>query len=194
VAFHPWQMIVALGFGYLLRRANRTPIQVHEATVRRGMGKDHAAAAPVAGRMRPGARRRIAHAVLLCQCERHAALLQVRLTAAPRQSGLEGGELLGQVGPRWDGRRRCGWIGGARPRGCWWTGKRREQVATVRSALLAGWRLPEGSLALLLLAPLRPRRVYVAPRPTGKAHKTAAVHLHTQAPLAVGAVKPTQSP
>jgi hypothetical protein len=47
----------------------------------------------------------------------------------------------------------------------------------------------EGRLALLLLALLRPRRVHVAPRPTGKADEAPAVHLHTQAPLAVGTME-----
>ena len=61
-------------------------------------------------------------------------------------------------------------------------------------ALPAGWRPPEGRLALLLLAPLRPRRVQVAPGPTGKAHETAAMHLHAQAALAVGAVEGAERP
>src|SRR4029450_7823621 len=61
-------------------------------------------------------------------------------------------------------------------------------------ALPAGWRPPEGRLALLLRTPLRPRRVHVAPGPTGKAYETATVHLHAQAPLAVGTVERTESP
>src|SRR5262249_9711342 len=36
--------------------------------------------------------------------------------------------------------------------------------------------------------------VHVAPGPTGKAHEAAAVHLHPQAPLAVGAVEGTECP
>ena len=89
---------MSLCCGHLLRSANSTPIQVHEAPVRRGMGKDHAAAAPIAGCVRPAARRRIAHAQLLRQCERNAALLQVRGAAAAGQGGLEGGERMGEVG------------------------------------------------------------------------------------------------
>jgi hypothetical protein len=65
------------------------------------MRKDHAAPAPVAGGVRPGARRRIAHAELLGEGEGNAPLLQVGGTAAPRQGGLKRGELLGKVGPRW---------------------------------------------------------------------------------------------
>jgi hypothetical protein len=61
----------------------------------------HAAAAPAAGGGRPAARRRRAHAQLLRQRQRHAALLQVRGAAAAGQGGLEGGELLRQVRPRW---------------------------------------------------------------------------------------------
>src|SRR4029077_13783655 len=64
----------------------------------------------------------------------------------------------------------------------------------VCEALLAGWRPPEGRLALLLLAPLRPRRVHVAPGPTGKAHETAALHLHAQTALTVGAVERAERP
>ena len=59
----------------------------------------------------------------------------------------------------------------------------------VWQALPAVLRPPEGHLALLLLAPLCARRVHVAPGPTGKAHEPAAVHLHAQAALAVGAVE-----
>jgi hypothetical protein len=56
-------------------------------------------------------------------------------------------------------------------------------------ALPVGWRLLQSYLALLLLAPLRTRRLHIAPGPTGKAHEVAAMHLHPQATLAVGAVK-----
>jgi hypothetical protein len=62
------------------------------------MRKGHAAAAPVAGGMRPAARRRIAHAELLGEGEGNAPLLQVGGAAAPRQGSLERGELLGKVG------------------------------------------------------------------------------------------------
>jgi hypothetical protein len=73
------------------------------------MGKDHAAPAPVAGGMRPGARRRIAHAVLLSQGEGNAPLLQIRSAAAPWQGRLERGELLCQVRLPWSRRTRCWW-------------------------------------------------------------------------------------
>ena len=59
-------------------------------------------------------------------------------------------------------------------------------------ALPGGWRLLQGRLALLLLAPLRTRRLHIAPGTTGKAHEPAAVHLHPQTTLAVGAVKGAQ--
>ena len=58
VALGARQMIVVLRLRNLLCSAHRTPIQVHEATIWRRMRKDHAAAAPVAGWVRPGARRR----------------------------------------------------------------------------------------------------------------------------------------
>src|SRR5215468_5036652 len=64
----------------------------------------------------------------------------------------------------------------------------------VCEALPVGRRPPEGRLALLLLAPLRPRRVHIAPGPTGKAHEPAAVHLYAQAALAVGAVEGAERP
>ena len=158
------------------------------------MRKDHAAAAPVAGGVRPGARRCIAHTELLRQGQRNAALLQVGVATAPRQGGLERGELLGQVGPRWRGRTRCWWICGALPGCCrWLPGKPRWRLATVWYALPAGRRPPEGRLALLLLTPLRPRRFHVAPGTTGKAHEAAAAHLHAQAALAVRAVEGTSA-
>ena len=56
-------------------------------------------------------------------------------------------------------------------------------------ALPVGPRPPKGRLALLLLTPLRPRRVHVAPGPTGRAHEMGTVHLHARAPLAVETVK-----
>ena len=125
-------MIVALGFGDLLCRPDRTAVEVHQAPVGRRMRKDHAAAAPVAGSVRPGARRRIAYAHLLRQGEGNAPLLQVGLAAAPRQGGLERGELLGKVGPCWGRRTRCWGIGGALPGGCrWLPGKRRWWLVTM---------------------------------------------------------------
>ena len=154
------------------------------------MRKDHAAAAPVAGGMRPGARRRIAHAELLRQGQGNAALLQVGGATAPRQGGLERGELLGEVRPPWSRRTRCWGICGALPgAAAGGLGSGGGGWLRLWHALPAGWRPPEGRLALLLLAPLRPRRVHVAPGTTGKAHETAAVHLHAQAALAVGAVE-----
>ena len=73
-----------LRLGHLLRRLHRTAVQIHEAPVRRGVGKDRAATAPVAGGMRPRARRRIAHTVLLREGQGNAPLLQVRSAGAPR--------------------------------------------------------------------------------------------------------------
>ena len=61
------------------------------------MRKDHAAAAPIAGGMRPVARRWIAHTMLLRQGQGNAALLQIRCAAAAGQGGLEGGELLCEI-------------------------------------------------------------------------------------------------
>ena len=77
----------------------------------------------------------------LCQRQRHAALLQVGCTAAPRQGGLEHRELLGEVRPRWGGLTRRWWA-------CRWLAR-----CCRYRALPAGWRPPEGRLALLLLAP-----------------------------------------
>ena len=143
--------------------------------------------------MRPGARRRIAHAELLRQGQGNAALLQVRFAAAARQSSLEGSELLGQVGACWSRRTRCRRIWRALPGCCHWLpGKPRRRLAAVWDALPVGWRPLQGRLALLLLAPLRTRRLHIAPGPTGKAHEAAAMHLHPQAALAVGAVKGAQ--
>src|SRR6266849_4405422 len=58
--------------------------------------------------------------------------------------------------------------------------------------LLEGWRPHEGRLALLLLPPLHTRRFHIAPGTISKADKAATVHLHAQAPLAVGAVEGAQ--
>ena len=97
-------MIVALSFGDLLCSPHRAAVEVHEATVRRRMRKDHAPAAPIAGWVWPGARRRIAHPALLRQGQGNAPLLQVGLATAGGQGGLEGGELRRQV---WT---RAGWL------------------------------------------------------------------------------------
>jgi hypothetical protein len=95
--------------------------------------------------MRPGARRRIAHAQLLRQRQWNTALLQVRGAAAARQGGLEGGKLLGEVGPRWGRFARRWWA-------CHWLARCCCRVLPLCS-LRAGRRLPEGRLALLLLTP-----------------------------------------
>ena len=100
-------MVMALGLGDLRCGADRTPVEVHQSPIRHGVRKDHAAAAPVACGMRPGAWRRIAHAQLLRQFEGNAALLQVRFAAAAWQSRLEGRELLSQVRASWSRRTRC---------------------------------------------------------------------------------------
>ena len=76
---------------------HRAAVQVHHAPVQGGMRNDHPAATPVAGCVRPGSRRRIAHAELLHQGQGNAALLQVR------------GELLRQVWARWGGLTRRRW-------------------------------------------------------------------------------------
>ena len=92
---------MALRLGDLLCCPYRTTVEVHQTPLRRRMGKDHTAAAPIAGGMRPGTRRRIAHTVLLRQGQGNAALLQVHFATAVWQSCLEGSELLGQVGTGW---------------------------------------------------------------------------------------------
>ena len=76
-------MVMPLRLGHLLLSLYRTAVEVHQATIRRGMQKDHAATTPVAGRVWLGARPRITHAMLLRQGQQHAAL-QGRLTTAPR--------------------------------------------------------------------------------------------------------------
>jgi hypothetical protein len=48
-------MIVALGFGDLLCRTDHAAVEIHHTAIRRGVGKDYTAAAPVAGRVRPSA-------------------------------------------------------------------------------------------------------------------------------------------
>jgi hypothetical protein len=86
--FATWEMIVALGFGDLRSRPHRAAVEVHEVTIGRGVGKDDAATAPVAGGVRPGARRRIAHAQLLRQG--HCALPAMRLAPAAVPSAPKG--------------------------------------------------------------------------------------------------------
>ena len=49
VAFLALQMVVTLGLGDLLCSAYRPAVEVHQAPIWRGMGQDHAAAAPIAG-------------------------------------------------------------------------------------------------------------------------------------------------
>src|SRR5262245_2838400 len=132
-------MIVPLRLGHLLCSADRTAIEVHQAPVRCGMRKDHAASAPVAGGMWPGARRRIAHTELLRQGQGNAPLLQVGVATTPRQGSLERGELVGEVGPCWDWRRWRGWMGRAFPGGCHdWPRSRRWRLSTAWHALPAG--------------------------------------------------------
>ena len=70
----------------------------------------------------------------------------------------------------------------------WLSGKPWRRLAAVWRALPVGWRLLQGGLALLLLTPALTRRLHIAPGPTGKAHEAAAMHLHPQAALTVGAV------
>jgi hypothetical protein len=106
VALGAGEVIVALGFGDLLCSADRAAVEVHQVLVRRRVRKDHAAAAPVARWVRPGARRRRAHAQLRRQRQGDAALAQVRGAAAARQGGLEGGERRRQVATRGGGRAR----------------------------------------------------------------------------------------
>src|SRR5215471_12800705 len=118
-------MVMALGLRDLLCRARRPAVEVHQAPVRRGMGKDHTPAAPVTSQMRPGARRRIARAELLGQRQGDAALAEVRFTTTTGQGSLEHGELLGKVGPDGDRRTRGWWIGGARLGGYRWRPVRR---------------------------------------------------------------------
>ena len=96
-AFLPWQMVVALRLGDLLCCFYRTPVEVDQASIRHRIGKDHADATPVAGGMRPGAWRCIAHTILHRQGQGNAPLLQVRVAAAAGQRGLEGGKLLRKV-------------------------------------------------------------------------------------------------
>ena len=73
---------MALRFRHLFCGADRTPIEVDQPPLRRHMRKDYAAAAPVAGGMRLGARCCIAHTILQRQGQGHTALPQVRFVAA----------------------------------------------------------------------------------------------------------------
>ena len=107
VAFHAREMIVALRFGDLLCGPYRPAIEVHEAAIWRRMRKDHTATPPIPCGMRPGARRCIAHTVLLRQGQGNTALLQVHFAAAAGQSSLKGRELLSQVRACWSRRTRC---------------------------------------------------------------------------------------
>src|SRR5882724_6156740 len=105
VALGAGQMVMALRLGHLLSSPHRTAVQVQQAPVRCGMRKDHAPAAPIAGSVRPGAWRRIAHAQLLRQRQRNAALLQGGGAPAAGRGSMERGELRRQVWARWGGLR-----------------------------------------------------------------------------------------
>jgi hypothetical protein len=166
------EMVMAFGLGDLLSRAHCAAVQIYQAPLRRGVGKDHATAAPVAGCMRPGARSRRAHAALLRERQRHAALLQGGGDAAAGQGGLEGGELRRQGGPRRSGFARCRWVCGWLARDC------RRSWALALCPLRASRRPLEGCLALLFLTPLRMRRFEVAPGAAGKADEAATVQLY----------------
>ena len=100
-----------LPFRDLLFGPHGTTVEIHQAPLRRRMRKDYAAAAPIPGGMRPGARRRIAHTVLLRQGQGNAALLEVRFAAAAWHSGLEGRELRVRAEPEetWRCCRACRW-------------------------------------------------------------------------------------
>ena len=130
-----------------LPQSHRTAVQVHQATIWCGMRKDHAAPAPVAGRMRPGARPRIAHAMLLRQRQRNAPLLQVGGAAAA--GGLKRSKLVSEV---WPPARGCGAaeVGGGLVLLATW---RAVVAGDAGGALPVSRRASKGRLALLLLAP-----------------------------------------
>ena len=67
------QMVMALGLGDLLYRPHGAAVQIHQAALRCGMRNDHAAAAPLPRRVRPGARCRRAHAQPLRQRQGNTA-------------------------------------------------------------------------------------------------------------------------
>ncbi len=163
---------MALGFGHLLCGTHRAAVEIHQAPVRRGMRKDHAAAAPVTGRMRPTARRRIAHAALLRQRQGNTTLTQVRCATTAGQGDLEGSELLSQIYARRGRRTRRRW---AR---YWLPGSCRRRLALAWHSPLASWRPPECRLALLLLAPPLAGLCEVAPGATRKADEAPAAELH----------------
>ena len=172
------QMIRRLALGTCSAGPDCTAVEVHYPALRRRMRKDHAAPAPVAGFMRPGARRCIAHTELLRSASGMPRWRKYT-SPRPRQGSLERGELLGQLRPPWSGRTRCWGIRRARPGSLPLAACLAEvAAATVWHALPAGWRPPEGRLALLLFTPLRPRCFHIAPGTTGKAHETATAHLH----------------
>src|SRR4030095_16735001 len=81
------EMVMPLRLGHLLCSPHRPAVQVHQVIIRRRMRKDRAATTPVTSSMRPGARRCIAHAVLLRQGEGNAPLLQVYCPATAGQGG-----------------------------------------------------------------------------------------------------------
>ena len=97
-----------LPFRDLLCGSHGTTVEIHQAPLRRRMRKDHAAATPIPGGMRPGAWRRIAHTELLRQGQGMQRCCST-LAAAAGQSSLEGGELWARIG-----------VSGSRSTGCWW--------------------------------------------------------------------------
>src|SRR6266508_2149525 len=119
VAFLTRQMIVTLRLRDLRCSADRPAVEIHQAPVRCGMRKHHAAPAPITSGVRPGIWRCIAHTVLLGKCQRNAALLQVGFAATARQCCLKDRELLGEVRPGRCRRTRRRWACHGFARGGW---------------------------------------------------------------------------
>ena len=125
VLFRAGEVIVTHGFRDLLCCPHGTPVEIHQAPLRRRVREDHAATAPIPGGMRPGTRRRIAYTYRYARARGMPRWLQVRFATAAGQSSLEGGELLGQVGACWSKRTLC-----------WWT---------CRYEISSGWSVETGS-------------------------------------------------
>src|SRR6266704_1882705 len=132
--------------------------------------------------MRPGARRRIAHAMLLRQRQGNAALLQVGCATATGQGGLEGGELLCELWARWGGLTRRHWARRWRP------GEWGRCLALAWCPLQAGRRPLKDRLALPLVLPALAGYLAEAPGAAGKAHEAVA------AALAIRAMEGAQRP